>query len=135
MSKRMAVVSLALAAAVSAIVVADALAQSRPQHGARCPANTQARFENGVLTCTRNHVDRADVACPPQNALLNVELVVTPGRDKCKVPGTPVNNSLPNAGCFTLPTDQGWALEVDAGGTIRDRCVRRRTDFVRPDVF
>jgi hypothetical protein len=103
--------------------------------GARCPSNTQTHFSNGVLTCTRTHTDLADVSCPPQSALLNVELVVTPGRDKCKVPGTPVNANLPNAGCFALPFDQGWTVDVDAGNTIRDRCVRRRTENVQPDLF
>ena len=104
-------------------------------HGARCPSGAHAAFKNGVLTCTRTHHDVADVSCPPQSALLNVELVVTPGRDKCKVPGTPVNSSLPNAGCFALPFDQGWKVDSDAGGTIRDRCVRTRVESVSPELF
>jgi hypothetical protein len=106
------------------------------QPGARCPNGYTANFDRGVLRCRRTRTDRADVACPPQNAVLNVELVVTTGRDRCKVPGTPVSNNLPNAGCFALPFDNtGWRVQVDAGNTIRDRCVRTRTEFAAPVLF
>ena len=106
------------------------------QPGARCPRGYTANFDRGVLRCRRTRNDRADVACPPQNAVLNVELVVTTGRDRCKVPGTPVTRNLPRAGCFALPFDnQGWRVQVDAGNTIRDRCVRTRTEFARPVLF
>lgn len=103
--------------------------------GAGCPQGYTARFANNRLTCTRTRTEYADVGCPPPTALLNTDIVLRQGRDKCKVPFTaipPNINSLPNAVCVTMSNDPPWQLQQDVAQGFKDRCTRQITETACP---
>ncbi len=103
-----------------------------PEQGARCPSGYTSQFRNNRLYCFRTHTEFADAVCPPINAPLNVERVPQRGRDRCKIPLTPIPpnpNSLPSVGCFGLGS--GWTLQTDVAG-FNDRCRRSRRQYACP---
>lgn len=105
-----------------------------PADGARCPGGYTANFSNGVLRCSKTRTEFAEVACPPPTHLLNTERVIKPGRDRCKVPFTPVpsdESQLPGVVCLAVPGTTGWTLQQDVVGN-NDRCRRQVTQFACP---
>jgi hypothetical protein len=115
-------------------VALDTSYAAGPADGARCPNGFTANFSNNVLRCTRTQEQFADAVCPPPTAIANVEIVRQRGRDRCKVPLTPIPrnpNTLPSVVCATLPGGGTWTLQTDVAG-FNDRCRRQNVEYACP---